>query len=382
MKQHFSYSDAWLEQHNASHTIREICHQPRLWRELWQSLANNQQCQDFLEPLLADPQLHIILTGAGSSAFVGKALAPWLREKTGKDVQAYATTDIVATPLAFLSPKKKTLLVSFARSGNSPESVAAVQLAEQCVENCYHLMITCNPKGELAHYAEGKDHVYSLIMPEGSNDQSFAMTSSFSCMMLATILVLGFVKRETKADLEQMVTVCEQGLIDWQEQIKLLAQQGFKRILYIGSHCFTGLTEEAALKMLELTAGKITTRFDSSLGLRHGPKFMVDGSALVVCLLSNDAYIRQYDIDLLNEIRRDGLAKQVMSLSGLACTEPHSLHVNSQQDDIWLLFPYLVFAQMLATECSLALALTPDNPCPTGEVNRVVKGVTIYPFSK
>lgn len=378
MKQYFSYSEEWLAQHNASHTVHEICHQPRLWRELWSSLVNNSSCQSFLAPLLADPQLHIILTGAGSSAFVGKALAPWLREKTGKDIQAYATTDIVATPLAFLSPKKKTLLVSFARSGNSPESVAAVQLAEQCVDDCYHLMITCNPKGELARYAEGKAHVCSLIMPEGSNDQSFAMTSSFSCMMLTGVLLFGFNQQDIQADFDQMVATCEKGLIDWQQQVKTLAQQNFKRILYIGSNCFTGLSEEAALKMLELTAGQIATRFDSSLGLRHGPKFMIDHTALVVCLLSNDPYVRQYDIDLLNEIKRDGLAKHVVSLSG--SEHAGSIHLNTQLNDIWLLFPYLVFAQMLSTECSLALALTPDNPCPTGEVNRVVKGVTIHSF--
>lgn len=379
MNQHFSYSEEWLAKHKAGHTVHEICHQPRLWREQWTNLLNNQQCQAFLQPLLADPQLQIILTGAGSSAFIGRALAPWLREKTGKDVQAYATTDIVATPLAFLSPKKKTLLVSFARSGNSPESVAAVQLAEQCVSDCYHLMITCNPNGELARYAEGKHHVCSLIMPEGSNDQSFAMTSSFSSMMLTGILLFGFDLKETKTDFEQMITTCEQGLVNWQADVKSLAKQNFKRILYIGSNCFTGLAEEAALKMLELTAGQIATRFDSSLGLRHGPKFMIDNTALVVCLLSNDPYIRQYDIDLLNEIKRDGLAKQVISLSGSEHAD--SIHLNSQQNDIWLLFPYLVFAQMLSAESSLALSLTPDNPCPTGEVNRVVKGVTIYPFS-
>lgn len=48
-------------------------------------------------------------------------------------------------------------------------------------------------------------------------------------------------------------------------------------------------------------------------------------------------------------------------------------------DDIWLLFPYLLFTQMLAFEFADAGA-DPDNPCPTGEVNRVVKGVTIYRF--
>lgn len=133
--------------------------------------------------------------------------------------------------------------------------------------------------------------------------------------------------------------------------------------------------------MLELTAGRIVTRYDSPLGLRHGPKFMVDGQTLVVVMFSHDDYARQYDRDLWNELQRDGLAMQLVGLTGQPRTPSDALlPMHQATDDIWLLFPYLLFTQMLAFESSLALALTPDNPCPTGEVNRVVKGVTIYRF--
>ena len=384
MKQNLSYSADWLEQHSAKHTVNEICHQPEIWDKQWHALSASRHIwQSFLTPLLADPNLQIVLTGAGSSAFIGKALAPWLREKTGRDVRAYATTDIVSTPLQYLSPNRKTLLVSFARSGNSPESVAAVELVDQLVNDCYHLMVTCNPNGALARYAENRTNVCSLITPEGTHDQSFAMTSSFSSMMLTTILLLGFNDFDkTRQSVEQMVAISKARLDDWQDATKALSTQDFKRIIYIGGSCFTGLAEEAALKVLELTAGRVITRFDSTLGLRHGPKFMIEGTTLVVCMLSNNPYVRQYDLDLFNEIKRDGLAKKVVGLSGVSSNDSNVMSLNSDLNDIWLLFPYLIFAQMLAVETSLALGLTPDNPCPTGEVNRVVQGVNIYPFSK
>ncbi|MEG0305550.1 MAG: hypothetical protein RR635_07645, partial [Oscillospiraceae bacterium] len=38
----------------------------------------------------------------------------------------------------------------------------------------------------------------------------------------------------------------------------------------------------------------------------------------------------------------------------------------------------LIFSQMLSVEKSLEREITTDNPCPKGEVNRVVKGVVIY----
>ncbi len=384
MSHYFSYSSDWLEQHNALHTAKEIWQQPDLWRALHQQLTDSSaQWQPFLQPLLDNPRLQIVLCGAGSSAFAGRALAPWLRQQTGRDVVAYGTTDIVANPHQYLDRSRPTLLVSFARSGNSPESVASVALADQLVPECYHLMLVCNPDSQLAHYAEGRDNVLALLMPEGSNDQSFAMTSSFSCMMLSAALLLGpHSLSAAREPLERMVERCYQLRESLQPQVKALATSGFRRYITLGGSCFTGLAEEASLKMLELTAGRIVTRYDSSLGLRHGPKFMVDDQTLVLLMFSSDSYARQYDVDLWHELRRDGLAQQMVGLSG----EPHDFAgvqtLHDDRDDLWLMFPYLLFVQMLAMETSLAQGLTPDNPCPTGEVNRVVKGVTIYRYSK
>lgn len=383
MNGYFAYDAGWLEQRHALHTAREIWQQPDLWDALHRQLQEQQALwQPFLAPLLANPRLQIVLCGAGSSAFAGRALAPWLREKTGRDVVAYGTTDIVANPHQYLDLTRPTLLVSFARSGNSPESVATVELADQLLPESYHLMLVCNPDSQLAHYAHQRENVCSLVMPQGSNDQSFAMTSSFSCMMLSAALLLGpHSLSEAQHPLATMVARCRELRETLQPQVKALAASGFRRYITLGGSCFTGLAEEASLKMLELTAGQIVTRYDSPLGLRHGPKFMVDDQTLVLLMFSSGDYARQYDRDLWNELHRDGLAMQMVGLTGSA--QPVSdmmLNLHHAEDDVWLLFPYLLFTQMLAFESSLALGMTPDNPCPTGEVNRVVKGVTIYRY--
>lgn len=385
MQQYLNYSKEWLEQHGAIHTAKEICQQPKIWRDLLQLLSQRQpQIETFLTPLLADPNLVIILTGAGSSAFGGVALAPWLREQTKRNVYAYGTTEIVADPLQYLSAHKKTLIVSFARSGNSPESVATVKLADQIVSDCYHLFLTCNPNCALTDYAHQKNNaqrILQLVLPEGTHDLGFAMTSSISSMILSTLLLLGGIDTHQAYDaVMKIATICEHQLLNWQTITKQLAKKNHERVIYVGSSCFTGTAQEAALKILELTAGKIATRFDSILGLRHGPKFMINEKSLVVCFFSNDAYIHQYDIDLFNELEHDHIATDVLALSGQQSTHKQILSVDCHLSDCWLIFPYLVFAQMLAFEKSLSFGLTPDNPCPTGEVNRVVKGVTIYPF--
>ena len=56
--------------------------------------------------------------------------------------------------------------------------------------------------------------------------------------------------------------------------------------------------------------------------------------------------------------------------------------LKEEYENILLGLDYILFAQTLAVLKSLSLAITPDNPCPTGEVNRVVKGVTLYPYTR
>lgn len=304
---------------------------------------------------------------------------PWLREHRHLNVYAFASTDIVPTPGQYLDKSKPTLFVSYARSGNSLESVAAIKLADQCLTECHHLILTCNLQSTLTDYAKNRANVCLLTMPEGSNDRGFAMTSSFSCMALATILLLGNSSlSHAQQNLTTLTTLCEKQAANWQRIIQPVIQQGFKRMIVLGSHCFTGISEEAALKMLELTAGQVATRYDSTMGVRHGPKFFIDKETLVIILLSQQAYCRRYDLDLLNELKQDGRAKNILALSSLP--DSNAIELNTKLADIWLIFPYLLFLQLIAVETSLFLGLSPDNPCPTGEVNRVVKGVHIYPY--
>ncbi|APP08816.1 SIS domain-containing protein [Vibrio harveyi] len=379
------YELPWLEQRNGVHTAQEISHQPQLWRALSTILEEQYEAIcDFLTPLLEQPDLRIILTGAGTSAFVGDAAAPFIQEGLRFQVESIPTTDLVSNPEQYLDPSRPTLVVSYARSGNSPESVAAVALVDQLVPHCHHLFLTCNRDGELSHYARTAQNACCVIMPEGSNDKSFAMTSSFSCMLMSTLTLFGGQSpKQWHEQIEVVAALCEAKLEQWESAIKALASQPYERLIVIGSGGFAGLAREASLKSLELSAGKVMTAFDSSLGFRHGPKFTINDKAVVIQLLSSDAYTRGYDLDLFNEIRRDEQALAHIALTELSLNEDDVFEFGRLDlGDQWLCFPFILFCQMLAFEKSLQLGFGPDNPCPTGEVNRVVQGVTIYPFNK
>ena len=171
---------------------------------------------------------------------------------------------------------------------------------------------------------------------------------------------------------------------DNEATLQAIVDQPFERIIYLGSGCLAGLTREAQLKVLELTAGKIATVFDSSMGFRHGPKSFINEKALVFGFVNNHSYTRQYDVDVLNEIYRDGIAKQVTAL-----TQENDLNYEGQSfvfdskvvlPSGYLVLPYIVFAQTIALLTSVKIGNLPDTPSPTGTVNRVVKGVTIHEY--
>ena len=165
-------------------TEEEIRQQPASWIRSLTNIDNIRSAIDsFLAPLLRKNDLRIILTGAGTSAFIGDIIAPWLASYTGKNISAVPTTDLVTNPMDYLNPAHPLLLISFARSGNSPESVAAVELANQFVPECYHLPITCNEAVSLYQNAGASDNAFALLMPAETHDRGFAMTSSITTMM-------------------------------------------------------------------------------------------------------------------------------------------------------------------------------------------------------
>jgi len=377
-------SAAQIAADGAYWTAREIAQQPQLWRDIAQRVAGDSALAAFLQQQRSGEPRRVVLTGAGTSSFIGECLAPALARHSRGHVQAIATTDIVASPDSYLARDIPTLVVHFARSGNSPESVAAMELAEQSIDRCYHLVITCNGQGELYKRAGAMRCAYALLLPEASNDQSFAMTSSFTGMLLAAAVALKVLPADdTRAT--RIAATGTQVLNSCLPLLTSLVRAGFERVVYLGSKELKGLAREAALKMLELTDGRVIAIADSPLGFRHGPKTILNGSTLVVVFLSNDAHARRYELDLFSELGRDGVAGRVIALSGAEDGAGHGDKLVLSEDaaglsDLELCLPYAIFAQALGMLRSLSLGLSPDSPNAAGTVNRVVRGVSIYPY--
>ena len=392
MSEIFGNSNEKMQETSSTFTLTEIYQQPATWEKTCRQIKEHkEEIQKFIDQVITCDDFDVILTGAGTSEFVGNALFPHLAGLLNHKAKSYGTTDIVATPEAYLSRTKPTLLISFGRSGNSPESVGAIDAAESVCDNVYHLFVTCNKNGSLSKRADTTENCYAINLTDETHDQSFAMTSSYSNMYLATYLCFHLDELDKVLEEVKKITAAGQAFLDNKYGIaqKIVDEYDFRRIVYLGSNTLKGTSQESALKMLELTAGEVVTMYDTPMGFRHGPKSIVDNTTLTVVYLSDDAYTRQYEVDLNKEMSGQRKGNKIVAVMNNADAEVAALvdyavsfDLGDAHENVQLGLDYILFAQTLAVLKSLSLSITPDNPCPTGEVNRVVKGVTLYPYTR
>ena len=276
-------------------------------------------------------------------------------------------------------------MISFARSGNSPESVAAIKLADEICGTCFHLIITCNEGGELANYNTASPK-FVVTLPKESNDVSLAMTSSYSGMLLTCILLAKIKQLDTLETIVSTLVHYTQGFIfRYAEEFREIAKMNFQRAVFLGAASFYGTATEAGLKVQELTNGEVISKNDSFLGFRHGPKAVVNESTLLMYFLSSsDTYAFKYELDLINSMKKGTAALLEIGISeagvqGLNLAYMFQFSEKGKKlDDDFLPLCYILPAQLLGFYKSLNLGLRPDSPSVNNDISRVVEGVQIY----
>lgn len=379
-----------LRKGNSFLTAKEINQQPGLWLETVDLLRKRRdEIEAYLKPKISKPGIRVIFTGAGTSAYVGDTVASYLSKKLGLRMESIATTDIVASPENYLKADIPTILVSCARSGNSPESLGAYQLAGQIIKDLNHIVITCNEDGYLAKECMNNENNLLLLMPKASDDKGFAMTGAFTCMLLTSLFVFEMNNFDNNAKVIE--TVVKRGtsiLVTKIPEILELVNLGYERIVYLGSSSLEGLSKEASLKSLELSSGRIYSVAESTLAFRHGPKSMVNDKTLVFLFVSSDDYTRKYDVDLINEIVTDKGTQKVVPIVQASdwYRSDNAFRILLAGDDgviiddAYAALDYILYAQLFAFFNSVSLGIPTDNPRPDGTLNRVVQGVTIYDY--
>jgi tagatose-6-phosphate ketose/aldose isomerase len=246
--------------------------------------------------------------------------------------------------------------------------------------------VTCNEQGKLAKAWQENKNVRVITLPSETHDKSLVMTSSFTNLLLA-VRFMGMLERP-----DQYRTLCERLSAITRELIRSkfdllakIAAADFRSAVFLGSGSRFAASREAALKMLELTAGRVATVCETYLGFRHGPMSCVHDDTLIVCHLSCDPMIRAYELDLLGELDRKklGLFKLIVgeNVPGSAVRESdeviecRGLSELGEDDDLAV---DVVVAQLLAFFRCLGEGLLPDSPSEEGIINRVVEKFRLH----
>jgi tagatose-6-phosphate ketose/aldose isomerase len=375
-----------IKKPGALYTANEIAGQPDLWLKIYrQVLKDKERISSYLSGALPEVS-KIILTGAGTSAYIGLTLHGIFNRALRVHTDAVATTDLVSHPGDYFFERETIMLVSFARSGNSPESTAVVNLADKLCKKCFHVIITCDPKGHLAEWQSDSPKLLIVLPPE-ANDKSLAMTGSYSGMLLCGLLITRLKDITTIGD--QIDTLYKYGikiLEKYAPLIKEVASIDFKRVVFLGSGPLYGTATESNLKLQELTDGNIICKNHSYLGFRHGPKAATNEETLVVFIFSNNPFVLQYERDLVLSMRK---GKKPLYTIGIFESEVDGLEFDleiklseagNQLDEEMLTVCDILPAQLLGLYKSLALGLKPDSPSDSGAISRVVEDVTIYKY--
>jgi tagatose-6-phosphate ketose/aldose isomerase len=371
-----------------AHTLREICQQPITWMETGARVAGRVALvEDSLASVNGDARPGaIVLTGSGSSLYAGECLSLALQGALGIPVHPIPAGMVLTDPAGCLADRVPSLMVSFARSGNSPESCGAVDAVRESMPLCRHLVITCSGQGRLATRYRDDPRVATVVLDERTNDRSLVMTSSFTNMVLAGRLLA--LTRDVDGYRARVSAIAGQAadlLLGQSDALARTARGDFRTAVYLGSGNRYGAAREAALKMLEMTGGQVKTFAETYLGLRHGPMCAIDDHALVVCFLSTDPVIRAYEVDLLRELNQKKLGAQKVLVgpgvpadlvsAGDVVIDPAGLAAIADEDAPVL---DVVVGQLLAFFRCLHMGLRPDAPSDEGVISRVVGDFAIH----
>jgi tagatose-6-phosphate ketose/aldose isomerase len=368
------------------HTLREICQQPITWTETASRVSESLAVIDEALTGVVHGQGTIVLTGSGSSLYIGECLALPLQEALRIPALALPAGLLLVRPEGCLPPSGPFLVVSIGRSGDSPESRAVLDTLLATRPLSRHLVVTCNPKGALATTYRGQPRVGLVVLDEKTNDNSLVMTSSFTNLVLAgRVLGMRSSLGAYRARAAEISHAAGRVLSKLGDALADVAESPFGTAVYLGSGCRLGSARESALKMLEMNAGRVFALAESYLGLRHGPMSVVHPDSLVVAFLSGDPVTRAYELDLLQELDRKELgARRVVVGAGVpkdAAPGPNDLIVDCGAPDLAdedLTLVDAVVGQLLAFFRCLRSGLRPDSPSDQGIINRVVQSFVIH----
>ncbi|MGQ9523693.1 MAG: SIS domain-containing protein [Armatimonadota bacterium] len=235
----------------------------------------------------------VVLVGCGSSLYLSEAAAGFLRHALGVPARAVPASELILWPEAAFCGASNPLLVAASRSGQTTETLAAVDTFRKRGRGAV-LAVTCSESGRLAALAD-----VVISVPE-ADERSLVMTRSFAAMLMAVEYIAAALRSPSLAEqLQQVPALIETALSTYEEHVHRIAlRKDLQRTAFLGGGPFYGVACEGMLKMKEMSL--LPSEAFHPLEFRHGPKASVDPSLLVVLLVSDAG--RNVETNLMREL--------------------------------------------------------------------------------
>ena len=363
------------------HTPAEIAQQPQSWHKTWQLFQQHLADLQLLLRSAYEERRTIFLIGAGTSDYIGHAIAALLRRKWNTEVIVAASTDLLASREDLVLPDRKYLWISFSRSGESIEGITVLEQALSSCSNILHLVVSCNARGPMVTLAEQSENAHAIVLDDSVNDRGLAMTSSFTNMVIfGQALATLWSGEDFEATLAPMARAADFVLDSGADVAYELARDTTRYACFVGSSSLSAAARESALKVLELTSGAIQTISESTLALRHGPMSALNQQTVFASFVSTDPKRCRYDLDLLSEIRSKQAVRTLVAVGHDAPVADHVLFYPPfrQIPDSHRAAVDVIFGQLFGLFSSIECGGMPDSPSPNGIINRVVQRFNIY----
>lgn len=329
------------------HTYTEILSQPETWKQTLQSLPTSP-----LHALDISSYEQIIFIGCGSTYYLSQWAARRCQQ-AGIVAIALPASEIMLFSDAWLRPGMRALLVAVSRSGETSETLRAVEMFRDGGHGDV-LAITCYPQAPLSRLA-----TWSLFTPAGQ-EASVAQTRSFTSMMLA---VAWLINRKIEADDAQKLCCTASELLEKYESLAktLVDNNALTRFFFLGSGPCYGLACEGMLKMKEMSLSYAEAYH--LLEFRHGPMSMVGNDSLVIGILSGNQV--DYQLGVLRDMQALGaltMAVVEKDTSEISRVADFVVALNSGLPPVWRAPLYLPVLQLMAYYRAIAKGLDPDHP--------------------
>lgn len=329
-----------------NYTRTEIHSQPEAWQATLSALrAGHEALRSFYNAGAFDT---LLFTGCGSTYYLALAGAALFQAMTGVPARGLPASEIWLNPASSYNAGARTLLVAISRSGETSETLHAVESFGSRA-NGASLTLSCYPDKPLATAG-----TYNIVLAAGQED-SVAQTRAWSVLYLGTLaLALAAAGDAAAFDALNKLPAAGADILDSHETLAedIGRATQLDRFYFLGSGARYGIACELSLKMKEMSLTH--SEPFHFMEFRHGPMSMVTPSTLLFALLSESN--RDYELAVVREMQ--ALGARVVTLGEAEADIAFSSGVSEALRNVL----YLPFGQMMAFERALSKGLNPDRP--------------------